>query len=70
MSGVTIEAVERASLLEYNCAKCKDWGTIMVKVGDKDKMELCPAACEAARKFELLRANAQDGPEFPESEDL
>lgn len=51
-AGVAISRVERASGLEYDCVKCKDWGT-------DEKLELCPAGCEAARKFARIQAAAR-----------
>lgn len=59
-----IAGVERESQLEYLCAECKDWGTILLKIRGKDRMELCPTGCAAAQKFRQLRAEAlgADGP--------
>jgi len=50
------DRTERASLLEYDCAECKDWGTILVTADGKETMEPCPAQCEVARKFQRIQA--------------
>lgn len=54
-TGPALPATSGTPKKGVDCARCDDWGTVLVVVGGRSREELCPQECQMARRVQELR---------------